>query len=646
MSGITTARRAAVLLALLTFAHGSAADAATRTVPRGGDLQAALNAAQPGDVILLQAGATFSGNYVLPVKGGAHYITVRTSTPDGDLPPASERVTPALAPRLARIQSPNTMAALRTAPGAHHWRLELLEFGANAKGYGDIMVIGDGGSAQTSLSQVPYAIVLDRLYIHGAPLLGQKRGIALNARDVTIRGCHISDIKAVGQDTQAIGGWNGPGPYLIENNYLEAAGENVMFGGAVPFIPGVIADGVTVRRNYVSRPVSWRSPIVATPQNVHALGVAGGGTLPPGAYAYRVVARRPAGQTTVARSTASSEVRATVPADAPSGRVTIAWSAVPDATEYYVYGRTTGQDMYWRVTGTMFVDTGTGGTAGKVPTSAGTTWTVKNLFELKAARNVKIEFNTFEHNWAGAQAGYAIVLTPRGQGGACAWCVVENITFQYNVVRHTAAGINVLGYDDAAPTLQLRNLAVRHNLFYDVNKTAWGGNGYFLLLGNEPRDIIVDHNTIVHNGSSLVYAYGGSSTALLPVYGFQFTNNAAKHNAYGLASQYFTYGAEALANYYPDAIVRGNLLSGAAASRYPAGNYQYSDFTAQFVEAASDDYRLAESSPLRHAATDGTHVGADIDAVLAGQGAEPYLARDALPPPAKPEAPGNLRIVR
>ena len=47
----------------------------------------------------------------------------------------------------------------------------------------------------------------------------------------------ISDCKAVGQDTQALGGYNGPGNYLIENNYLEAATENVLFGGADPPIP-------------------------------------------------------------------------------------------------------------------------------------------------------------------------------------------------------------------------------------------------------------------------------------------------------------------------------------------------------------------------------------------------------------------------
>ena len=47
-------------------------------------------------------------------------------------------------------------------------------------------------------------------------LRGQKRGIALNAAHVTIRNSYIGEIKAIGQDSQAIAGWNGPGDYVIE----------------------------------------------------------------------------------------------------------------------------------------------------------------------------------------------------------------------------------------------------------------------------------------------------------------------------------------------------------------------------------------------------------------------------------------------
>jgi hypothetical protein len=106
------------------------ATAEVRIVRAGDNLQTALNAAKPGDELRLAPDATFSGNFVLPVTAGATAITVRTDLPDAALPAANLRVTPATAAHFAKIVSPNTAAALRTAPGAHHWRLMLLEFPA------------------------------------------------------------------------------------------------------------------------------------------------------------------------------------------------------------------------------------------------------------------------------------------------------------------------------------------------------------------------------------------------------------------------------------------------------------------------------------------------------------------------------------
>src|SRR3954447_2212542 len=82
----------------------SAANAATIAVPAGGDLQAALNAAQPGDVIKLAPGATYVGNFVLPNKGPINdYIPIRSAAPDAQLPPAGVRVSPADAAQLPKI---------------------------------------------------------------------------------------------------------------------------------------------------------------------------------------------------------------------------------------------------------------------------------------------------------------------------------------------------------------------------------------------------------------------------------------------------------------------------------------------------------------------------------------------------------------
>ena len=633
-----SALRSSAFVLLGTLLLPFTGEAETRTVGRGENLQLALNAAEPGDVLLLEAGAEFVGNFTLPVKAGNVPIVVR-SAPSAGLPRAGERISPGHAPALARLRSPNAAAALRTAPGAHHWEIQYLEFAANHGGFGDIIQLGDGSKAQNTLDRVPHHLVLSHVYVHGDPLLGQKRGVALNSAHTTIRDSYISDCKGVGMDTQAIGGWNGPGPFVIENNYLEAAGENILFGGADPAIPGLTPDDITFRRNFVSRPLAWREPIIPTVQAAAAAAVEGG-TLPAGTYTYQIVARRPVGQGTIGRSTASLDVAATIAEDGASVRVT--WDPVPDATEYRVYGRDAGaQNMYWDVTGTTFVDTGVAGAAGAVPTSEGTVWSVKNLFELKNARNVTVEDNVFEHHWKEAQAGYAIVLTPRNSNGACTWCVVGNVRFEHNIVRRVAAGVNLLGYDiPKRPTAQTYDISLRNNLFYEMGP-AYGGNGWFLLIGDEPRDVVFDHNTIAHDGSALVFAYGGTADAPRRIAGFRFTNNAAPHGSYGINGQFFPYGNGILQNYFPSGLVLANYVAGGPASRYPAGTMVTGAFADQFVDAEGGDFRLRPESPLRGAASDGGDIGADMGTLLSRVlGVDTGTA--GIPAPAQP---GNLRIV-
>ena len=108
---------------------------------------------------------------------------------------------------------------------------------------------------------------------------------------------YISECKAVGQDSQAISGFNGPGNYLIENNYLEGATENVLFGGADPTIPNLVTSNITFRRNYLSKPLAWRDPIIATPAARRGDGDRpAAARSPAGTYFYKVVARVAAGQ--------------------------------------------------------------------------------------------------------------------------------------------------------------------------------------------------------------------------------------------------------------------------------------------------------------------------------------------------------------
>jgi PKD repeat protein len=572
------------------------AEATTIYVGEGDNLQAALDAAQPGDTILLQEGVEFVGNFVLPVKTGEGWITVRSSAPDSVLPPDGVRISPAHAQLLARLRSSKLeTAALRTAPGAHHWDIRFLEFGANPGGTADIIQLGDGSSAQNTLAMVPHHIVLSHVYVHGDSLVGQKRCIAINAADVTITDSYVSECKSTTQDSQAICGWNGPGPYRIENNYLEGAGENVMFGGADPAIPNLVATDIVFRRNYVSRPMAWRDPIIEAPQGLAAT-TESGGVLPAGVYAYRIVASRPVGNDTMGTSLPSVEVTATATSDAGSA-VRVTWHPVPDATEYRVYGRSAGlETMFWSVTTPEFLDTGAAGSPGTPPTRA-TVWVVKNLFELKNARNVIVTDNIFENHWVQGQSGYAIVLTPRNSNGACTWCVVENVWFDYNLVNNVASGFNILGYDSPRVSQQTNNI----NIFENVLRlnTALGGDAWFTLIGDEPRDLRIHHNTIDSKGSAVVYVYGGTSTAPRTVWGFEFVANSARHNQYGINGAFFTYGFNILNSFFPDARFETNYLAGAPSSRYPAGTIAVVPFEDQFMNAPNGDYVVRDGSPLK-----------------------------------------------
>ena len=236
----------------------------------GGNLQRALNQAQPGDVVLLAPGASYEGSFTLPRRAcnGASWITVRTDVPDSELPAADRRLTPAQASRFAKIVTTSSTAALKTANPTCGWWLMALEITASPKldrstvNYG-LLLMGDGGwrgggESQTALDKVPTRLVIDRAFVHGLAGTNTTRCIALNSSHSAIINSWISDCHAKGFDSQAIEGWNGPGPYLIQNNFVSGAGENIMFGGADPGITNLIPSDITIRRNHIWKDPAWK----------------------------------------------------------------------------------------------------------------------------------------------------------------------------------------------------------------------------------------------------------------------------------------------------------------------------------------------------------------------------------------------------
>jgi hypothetical protein len=229
----------------------------TINVPAGGDLQAAINNAARGDVIQLAAGARFVGNFYLPAKAGTGWVTIRTGT---TLPAEGTRVTPSMASSFAKLVTPNSMPALytRTSSSASYYRIMGVELSSSASMTYAVVNLGDYDNSAGGVADYPQFIVLDRTYIHGTSSMNLQRCVALNSRSSAVIDSWISDCHYRYLDSQAIGAWDGPGPYKIVNNHLEGASENVMFGGGDPRFSGVVPSDIEIRHNHFYKPLSWK----------------------------------------------------------------------------------------------------------------------------------------------------------------------------------------------------------------------------------------------------------------------------------------------------------------------------------------------------------------------------------------------------
>ena len=206
----------------------------------------------------LTAGATYlnPGGYSLQGgQSGTGTITIESSDIYNNLGhlTAGTRVGPSLAQYMPKIESSSGNADLLktiTTDGTpHDWTFLGIEFAPNVATVNDdaLIELGDSTSTQNAVSLVPYNFTIDRCYIHGYddtgavanqdPNTEYEHGLRLNCLNATVENSYISDIHNTGSDAQAIGGSNGLGNFTITNNFLEATGEDVLFGGGTNFIP-------------------------------------------------------------------------------------------------------------------------------------------------------------------------------------------------------------------------------------------------------------------------------------------------------------------------------------------------------------------------------------------------------------------------
>ena len=87
------------------------------------------------------------------------------------------------------------------------------------------------------------------LYIHGDADKGQKRGIALNSASTSItRFVHLRHQSSSVRIRRRSAAGTDLARSSITNNYLEAAGENLMFGGSDPSVPNLVPADIMIDR--------------------------------------------------------------------------------------------------------------------------------------------------------------------------------------------------------------------------------------------------------------------------------------------------------------------------------------------------------------------------------------------------------------
>ena len=166
----------------------------------------------------------------------------------------------------------------------------------------------------------------------------------------------------------------------------------------------------------------------------------------------------------------------------------------------------------------------------------GANWNVKNLLEFKNAQRVLVRGNVLEYSWADGQIGMAVLLTPRNQDGGCPWCVVQDITLEYNLIRHTGGGIEMANSDDGHHSLPTQRVCINNNLLSDIS-TSYGGHGWAfesLAVRNSTamtaeHDITIDHNTAFGDGALLYLGDDGV------IRHYRFTNNLGSYGQSGIS---------------------------------------------------------------------------------------------------------------
>ena len=532
------------------------------SVPKGGDFQLALNSANCGDTVALQAAAVYTGRFYLPAKScdDNHWIIVRTNAPDTSLPAEGTRISPCFAgvsslpgrPALNCPSTANVLAKVQFAGtgsgaivysnGANHYRFLGLEITRPA-GTGvvyNLTVREKGGQA--------HHIIFDRCWIHGTAHDETQRGVMMSGTqyvaviDSYLSDFHCTAMTGVCVDSQAVAGGLGDlamGPFKVVNNFLEAAAENIELGGdAATTTP---AD-IEIRRNHMFKPMIWK-----VGQHGFTGGVDGNPFIVKNLFELK-----------------------------NAQRVLFEGNILENA---------------WG----GFSQRGTGIVIGPKNQAIGT----NNVCPICKVTDITIRYVKISHVGGGMILGNGV----SNNGG------VALDGGRYSIHDVTIDDIDPVMYDGFGSFAQVSTgpgAPVLHDV--TINHVTAFQPGVMLNVGdniarNKPMRNFVYTNNLVNAGTVPIRTTGGGRA------------NCAYE---GVPSVALT------RCFQPYIFTRNAIIdtpSNAPSTHYPAGNFfPVSSGAIHFLNYANGnggDYRLLNSSPYKNAGTDGKDLGADIDAIAA-----------------------------
>jgi hypothetical protein len=221
----------------------------------------------------------------------------------------------------------------------------------------------------------------DNLHLESCIIMGstagQHRGILANASNLTFIKCYIAGI-IDSIDTQAIAAWDGCKNLLVDDCYLEASGENILFGGADAINEGMLPQDIVISNCDIVKLLEWKT----TPSI-----------------------------------------------------------------------------------------------------------TVKNLFEVKAGKRIKVSNTRMKNSWTSGQDGFGILLTVRNQDGSAPFSTIEDITIENCNLDNLGAGIQILGQDYSHPSGILKNVTIKGTKFTNINGANGSGRQVFISRGSQNLSI-------------------------------------------------------------------------------------------------------------------------------------------------------------